>query len=705
MTYKPVSIPSLPVDTSPALRQFLSSVKEALEVRLNQRGSALDASPTFQDLLDTGILKVKDSVTTIGGKQYTAEQLLGVVQATIPTWVTSDTAPPAPTGLVVGTDDIAGTTLTWNLSAFDQYSHTEIWRATTNDLDVKVLIGSTSGSTFTDSLPPPGTIYYYWIRDVANNLLAGPYNSINGTPTTLGPSATAPSYNFVGPDVDLTWPSPTSNVAVAQYRIEYQLDGLWVLLDYVAGNSHRFRVSWSGSRTFRITTIDIGKNESAPAEIVVDVTPPTAPVTGHSFNGEHLVLLWSDTSSGSLPIDRYEVYQLSVSPSNLLSEQYATVYRTKVTGWEGVPTRTFYVRSIDTAGNAGVAREVTVQVQTGVVTGLATQVIDNNVLFRWGNTSGSLPIVSYELRRGATWDTAELIGKKDGGFTTVFEAPQAPTTFTYWLAAVDTGGFYGVPVSTTAAVTQPPDYVLADRFVADFTTATLTNAVVDADGTLLIPVNTSETWQTHFTSRSWAGPSAQVSAGYPVFIQPGAVTGSFQQDYDAETILPAMKITVTYRQSVVASNASVPNMQVTIQAALDAGFTSNLQTFSNVTSAYATNFRYARVILSVTGADNFDVLRIEDLEVKLDTKLKTQTGTVTVSSSGTTVYLTDNRTSGGEKIFIDVDSITVTALSTTATIAIYDFVDVTDPLSFDILLFNKDGGQIAGEASYQVRGF
>ena len=80
MTYKPVSIPSLPVNTDPQMRQFLSSIKESLEVRLNQRGNALDSSPTFHDLLDTGILKIKDGVTTIGGKQYTADQLLGLVQ-------------------------------------------------------------------------------------------------------------------------------------------------------------------------------------------------------------------------------------------------------------------------------------------------------------------------------------------------------------------------------------------------------------------------------------------------------------------------------------------------------------------------------------------------------------------------------------------------------------------------------------------------
>jgi hypothetical protein len=80
MSYKPVSVPALPVNVDPQMRQFLSAVKESLEVRLRQRGNALDASPTFKDLLDTGLLKIKEGVTTIGGKQYTAEQLLGLVE-------------------------------------------------------------------------------------------------------------------------------------------------------------------------------------------------------------------------------------------------------------------------------------------------------------------------------------------------------------------------------------------------------------------------------------------------------------------------------------------------------------------------------------------------------------------------------------------------------------------------------------------------
>lgn len=712
MTYKPVSIPSLPVDTSPALRQFLSSVKEALEVRLNQRGSALDASPTFQDLLDTGILKVRDSVTVIGGKQYTAEQLLGVVQANLPTWITSETAPPAPTGLDVGTDAISGTKLTWTLSAFDQYSHTEIWRSTENNLDTKVLIGSTSGSTFTTDLPPPNVVYYYWIRDVANNLLASPFNSVSGTPTTLGPSATAPSHSFVGPDVDLTWPSPTSNVTVALYRVEFFLGGTWQTLDVVSGNSHRFKVTWSGIRQFRIIAIDVRGNESVPTQFSIEVDAPSTPSVSHDFNGEHVVFKWTATSTGSLPVDYFEVYADSVAPENLLSEQYANVYRTKITKaiW-GIPVRTFYIRSIDTAGAASIAAPHQVTVAPPQVIDLSTQVIDNNVLFRWDNTPGSLPIASYELRRGDVWNTAEVIGKKDGGFTTVFESPQGSTIFTYWLAAIDTAGFYGPEKSATAKVDQPPDYFLAENFESSFT-GTKTNAFVNLVGDLILPVSTTQTWSSHFSSRSWASPEDQINAGYPVFIQPGTTSASYVEDFDYGTVLAAMKISVSYLSTPVSVGATPPTVSFTLTTALDAAFTSNVQIHPVTADAiFATNFRYIRMTMDVTSTDDKNVLAITNLNVKLDTKLKSATGRITANASdttGTTVYLTDTKTALGNPIFVDVESIVVSVNGTSAAnkyIAIYDYQDVPTPTYFKVYVFDSNGVQKTAEVGYSVRGF
>lgn len=695
MSSAPSSIPALPVGVDPQLRQFLSSIKENLEVRLRQRGNALDAAPTFRDLIDTGLLKIKDSITTIGGRQYTAEQLLGLVEFTLPGWITSDTAPPAPTGLVVSTDK-TNTILRWDTSEFDQYAETEIWRSTDNNLSTAVKIGSTSGNSFTDGLPDTGVAYYYWIRDVAYNFLTGPFNDVNGASTNLGPGTMVVSSVFVGQDVELFWPTPTSNLAVSLYAVEY-LDGAWVPFDLVSGNSYRFKATWSGARQFRIAAIDINGNRGPNTNITITVANAAAPQTQVLFDGEQVVLAWTPPA-GSLPVDRYEVYDTTVSTGTLLATLYATVFRTKVT-WLN---KTLLVRAIDSAGNAGATRSVPVQIATGSVVNVTTEVIDNNVLFRWDNVPGSLPIATYDLRRGPVWASADEIGRKDGGFTTVFEAPQVQTVYTYWLTAIDTAGNYGTPVSVSATVNQPPDYVLATNFVSSFS-GTKSNAVVD-NGALVIPVNTSETWETHFTSRGWAGPSAQVSAGFPIFIQPGAINGFYEEVFDYGATLAAMKVTVAYLLTPVAGSVS---SSVTVTVALDAGFTSNVQVFTGA-QGYGINFRYVKVRVNATATNNQGIAELSNLTVKLDTKLKNQAGSVfanAADSGGSIVFLTDDRTSTGPKTFIDVESITVAAQGTTPLYAIYDFTDAFNPLSFRVLLFNSSGIRVSGTVSYSVRGY
>jgi hypothetical protein len=695
MSSAPSSIPSLPINVDPQLRQFLSSIKENLEVRLRQRGNALDAAPTFRDLIDTGLLKIKEGVTTIGGKQYTAEQLLGLVQFTMPDWITSDTAPPAPTGLVVTTDK-TNTILGWSSSTFDQYAETEVWRATDNNLSLAQKIGSTSGNTFTDGLPDPGVAYYYWIRDVAYNFLAGPFNDVNGASTNLGPGVMLVSHVFVGTDVELFWPTPTSNLAVSLYAVEY-LDGAFVPFDLVSGNSYRFKVDWAGARQFRLSAIDINGNQGPFTNVTITVTNAGAPQTQVSFDGEQVVLTWVPPA-GSLPVDRYEVYDTTVSSGTLLATLYATVFRTKVT-WLN---KTLLLRAVDSAGNPGDVRSVPVQIATGSVTNLTTEVIDNNVLFRWGNTPGSVPIATYDLRRGPVWETATDIGRKDGGFTTVFEAPQTQSVFTYWLAAIDTAGNYGTPVSVSATVNQPPDYVLATNFVSTFS-GTKSNAVLD-NGFLVLPVNTTETWNAHFSTRGWASPAAQVSAGYPVYIQPGTTTGFYEEIFDYGATLAAMKVTVSYLLSTVAGSVS---SDVVVSVALDSGFTSNVQTFPSA-QGYGINFRFVKVRVNVVATNDQGIAELSNLTIKLDTKLKNQAGAVFASaadSGGTTVFLTEDRTSTGPKTFIDVESITVAAQGTTPLYAIYDFTDTFDPLSFKILLFNSSGTRVSGTVSYSVRGF
>lgn len=703
MSYKPSAIPNLPAAIDPALRQFLTAVKESLEVRTSQRGHPLDASPTFRDLLSTGLLKIKDGITSIGGKSYTADQLVSMVQTAVPSWITSDTAPPAPTGLSVSADK-ASIVLRWSASTFDAYAYTEVWRARQNNLSNAIKVGSTSGTEYIEALPDDG-VYYYWIRDISRAFIAGAFNDINGAASSDEPGAVSVVYRLVGSDIELTWPTPTSNLSVTLYWLEFMSDGVWVEQALLSGNSTRFKVTWSDAREFRLTAIDINGNAGAPASFSVSVSPPLATAPTYAFDGEQVVVSWNEPLS-DLPITHYEVFDNDTG--NLVATQNATTFRTKVFWTQ----RTIYVRAVNSSGAPGAfgAAAVTVQLPTVYASALGDNtidvtVIDNNVLFRWKAIQGSLPILAFELRRGSAWETAELIGRKDGGFTTVFEAPQTQTTYTYWLAAIDSAGFYGPAVSASATVNQPPDYVLAAHHVSTLS-GTKVNAIVE-QGLLVIPVNTGETYAQHFFTRGWGSPADQVAASYPVFIQPGVSSGYYEEVFDYGATLAAMKITVSYLLNIVAGALS--GVSVELMAALDSAFTQNVQVFS-AEQAYAINFRHVKFRITVTASDDRGLFTLENIRLTLDVKLKTQSGTIYANAAdhatgGTLVYLTEDKTSSGKKSFIEVDSISVSPNSSAAVIAIYNFVDTYQPQSFRVLLFDASGAPASGSVSYSVRGY
>ena len=87
-----------------------------------------------------------------------------------------------------------------------------------------------------------------------------------------------------------------------------------------------------------------------------------------------------------------------------------------------------------------------------------------------------------------------------------------------------------------------------------------------------------------------------------------------------------------------------------------------------------------------------------NLQLRLDIKHGIDGGRVSVGlePGGTEVFFT--------KVFRDVDSITVTAESTVEQNAIYDFLDVPNPVSFKILLYDVDGNRTAGTVSWKARG-
>jgi len=156
----------------------IQATKENVEVLTGVRGNPLDQAVTYRALLDQGIVELARNNINIGGSN--SVEIKTVTQQ-------DDLAiPPTPTGLQANAT-FTEILLSWDqvlLDNFDIYSHTEIYRNTSDTIGSAIIIGTTSGSHWTDSVGY-GQTRYYWIRHVSKFGVKSPYH-----PTVNGESAT-----------------------------------------------------------------------------------------------------------------------------------------------------------------------------------------------------------------------------------------------------------------------------------------------------------------------------------------------------------------------------------------------------------------------------------------------------------------------------------------------------------------------------------
>jgi len=509
--------------------------------------------------------------------------------------------------------------------------------------------------------------------------------SAEGSAAVTITQAAAPtiSVSYTGQNAVLTWSEVNGTTKTRFYRIARN-DATVAILQ---STSYTTRIDWTGSQTFTVQAVDANNNLGAAATVAIAPAAPPAPNVQNTFRGEQVLLSW-DPVQGSLETAYYKVLRGNTFASaTLLAEIKSTTYSLKV-DWTG--TQRFWVAAVDVIGKQGPEQFQDVVVTSPSAPVISQQVIDNNVLLRWTDSTQTLPIVYYELRRGSTYAGGTSVGTKQGLFTTVFETVSG--TYTYWLAGVDSAGNVGTPASVSALVNQPPDYILRSDINSTFS-GTSTNLTPNGTG-LLATVDTTETWQSHFTSRGWSTLQDQVSAGFTIYAMPSTTTGSYVEEFDYGTALAGTKITATLTRQPVAGTVTVaPTLSV--KTASGDPWTD----YANQDSIYATNFRYVKVRYDFTSAGGDDLLQLSGLNVRLDIKIKNDMGNGTANSADT----------GGTTVnfnvpFVDIESIGVTPSGTTPRIAIYDFVDVANPTSFKVLLFDTAGNRVSGAFSWQARG-
>jgi hypothetical protein len=463
----------------------------------------------------------------------------------------------------------------------------------------------------------------------------------------------------------LSWhPNGEPDVSTYEVRTEDSGFGVEDFRRVFYGDATKTFVKYrpSGSAVFYVRAVDSSGNYSLNSTSVT-FTPDAVPnildidysYSDTALTSATVTLTWADVTTSEFEVSYYEIYYESI---------VRTVRANNITlpaNWLG--DRLFTIKTVDLQGNESSGySEIIAKLAPNPPTDLRSQVVDNNVMLFWTlPTRTSLPIDHILLKKGNTYESASVIGDKKGAFTTITE--NTGGVFTYWLAAVDTENIESEPISITATVAEPPDFVFNANFISDFTG---TKSSAGFDGSVLaLPINTTETFEEHFTTRSWVSPQSQVTAGFPIFIQPTNASGFYEEVFDFGQPLASSRVLLSIEGIAIAgSPVVIPNISLSLD-------NSTYVDYNGVTDVFGTNFRYIKVKVVVNSAPpNVGLFEITQLSVRLDAKLKSDTGKISASSSDTLGSIVNFT-----KEFIDVQSINLSPLATTPIIAVYDIKD------------------------------
>ena len=165
------AIKNIPPKTERELKVALDTIKEAVEIRLGQRGDPLDRAVTLRELQDGNIVKVTNTAVGATDGIKPPDEDPGDL-----------TIPPAPTGLTAS-GVFTNIILKWNLPSYGNHGFTEIWRSQANVLGGAELISTGGGQVYVDDVGYNET-YFYWVRFVSVANIPGPWNDTEGTSAT-----------------------------------------------------------------------------------------------------------------------------------------------------------------------------------------------------------------------------------------------------------------------------------------------------------------------------------------------------------------------------------------------------------------------------------------------------------------------------------------------------------------------------------------
>lgn len=519
------------------------------------------------------------------------------------------------------------------------------------------------------------TVYRVKARDTGKRASA---NAVTTSVIVSNPAAPVVSSEIKDKAVVLTWTVPTGTFAIAGYNISYThpVNGL-VSLGRADANTLTFEVDWGGSATFHVSAIDLAGNTGAEGDEVVVISSPVAGIVSANVIDNNVLLNWPEMAN-TLPIEKYELRKgATYGASTFIAFQtgtYAFQFETAAADY------TYWVTGVDTAGNFGVNNSVTASVSAppdyvllsdqniDLTTGVYTNVFANqnnwlnfgvNLTETWAdhfNVNNSFAHIQDQIDAGYPHYIQPTFHYSDT--VTDITSKQCTVTSTTGLS---TG--FKVRLAGLAVTAEEGIYNVAS--VDDATHFTVTEAITN-----------------------------EASAAIPV--KAGSKYETLAIDYG--TILSNLSITANVTGAVLDGN---PGVFVKISISDDDISYTDFAYSQN--KVFAESFRYVKIAIEVTGDSGDDLYEVSLLNVVVDVKELTESGTVDVTSATLGAPVTFLKT------WIDVTSINVSPVipgagSSDDYNAIADFTDIPNPTGMEVRLFKSGTQQSSGKVGWIIRG-
>lgn len=349
-------------------------------------------------------------------------------------------------------------------------------------------------------------------------------------------------------------------------------------------------------------------------------------------------------------------------------------------------TYTFLIKGISDAGYYSVTpTSVSFTISQIAAVNLTGTAVQNTALLDWEYPTTTFQIDHYNIYKDSVY-----IGRVAGTFATI--AVVVAGTYEFVITSVDIVGNESDPSPGVSLKLQDPEnYILYTTENSDYT-GTYTDCEhlthLGLDG-ILGPVAV-ETWQQHFVNNSWTTPQDQIDAGFPYYVQPSQLTGTYIDEYDYGSVLS--NITVTGKFTAVTLIGTV-TVTVTISGSTDGISWGAYQTGP---AAFFSSLRYARIKYTFTAANTESVGFIYNLQSSVNIQLTNDAGEDLCTSTdvgGTEIFY--------NKPFTAVTAVVGTGLTNAAAIVVVDSISGD---SFRCYVFDKNGTRITETVGWHARG-